>query len=282
MHSITDVVGGCILGIILVYMEDYLHAPIDKIITGNNFAGRSTSIFAIQSDATALVLLCTTIVIFVRIHPEPAENCPCFDDNVAFAGVMLGLWTGIYAFQQTPFVTEDMSIGDETISRGNVAYSYAYLGFFKSVARVVTGVVGIFIWRMTAKKVLAKVLPSTYRWLDRNLFLLPRKFYASSTTEKERPKLPKRRMTLTPSVIHLPMMPKETSGPQSESDVLEQMDNPSSVSAKLPTEVQAPPPRRDVDVASKLIVYAGIGFMAVCGVPVAFEYIGLGARQAFP
>lgn len=40
--------------------------------------------------------------------------------------------------------------------------------------------------------------------------------------------------------------------------------------------VQRPRVRYDVEVVTKLIVYCGIGWLSVEGVPVVFELVGLG------
>lgn len=118
MHGFLDVVVGSALGALLAWIQWAFRAQIDA--------------FIYSGDWQAPVIVIATILILVRIHPEPADPCPCFDDGVAFAGVIIGADVGHWHYAQSRFAIS-------TPGPATVPYSWAELGLGKSVARVVLG-----------------------------------------------------------------------------------------------------------------------------------------------
>lgn len=80
MHGFFDVIVASVLGALLSIIQCLYGEGFDRFIHSGS------------SEAPALVIL--LILILVRIHPEPADDCPCFDDSVAFAGVIIGVELG--------------------------------------------------------------------------------------------------------------------------------------------------------------------------------------------
>lgn len=119
MHGFLDVVVGVVLGAVLALAQWGLHDKIDNLVYGESF--------------WPLVALVIIILVLVRIHPEPADSCPCFDDGVAFAAVVGGAEIGCWHFSKLPFAWhwEWQPAGP--------GFSYAHLGLWKTVARVLIG-----------------------------------------------------------------------------------------------------------------------------------------------
>ena len=77
MHGFTDVVSGGVLGALLTGVH-YLY-------------GERLNDWVIGGSIIRPIILMLLILVIVRAHPEPADNCPCFDDSVAFSGVVIGI-----------------------------------------------------------------------------------------------------------------------------------------------------------------------------------------------
>lgn len=296
-------------------------------------------------------LVVATGIFLVSIIPDPIDDCPCFDDCVAFIAVLMGLIPASIHFAST-------SYSSNYPVPATIPYS-SDLGVVKSVLRLVFGVGTLFVWRLAAKKALYVLLPPIYK-----LFSLPyRPHFIPASTYNTLSTYP---IGKVPSVIDLPSMAGnvEIVGLQSAMDVHEKFslaaaaqaleqegglrarkagagvnvsghqeinmderrdessqhgrdasilsngstecgDDSSSdsekralynghhhhsyhskESTKIEDEAEAllrvermhpSKSRFDVDIVSKLVVYAGIGALAVDGIPILFEIVGLGS-----
>ncbi|KAG0308506.1 hypothetical protein BGZ98_007775 [Dissophora globulifera] len=334
MHSITDCVGGSIIGISIWAVQWTFRHTIEY--------------YMVSPIWWVPPLVIATGILMVSIIPDPVDDCPCFDDCVAFIAVIMGLIPASIHFASTSYS-----------SNYPVAATIPYstdLGVVKSVLRLVFGVGTLFVWRLMAKKLLYVLLPPVYK-----LFSLPyRPHFIPASTYNTLSTYP---IGKVPSVIDLPSMSgnAEIVGLQSAMDVHEKYSlqaaaaeanaqagvrarkghtspheefnmeeksplldhhhyhqhrphRDSSVTsndstlcgdsdsghgngymvrekdgafvsrfedeaeALLRVERMHPPKSRfDVDIVSKLVVYAGIGALAVDGIPILFELVGLGA-----
>jgi len=159
MHGFFDVVIGSLLGALLSLVQCLYGGVFDEFI----FSGTIKEVFVV-----ILVILA-----LVRIHPEPADSCPCFDDSVAFAGVMIGAEFGNWHFAQTNFALSDPP--------ATVPFRLESIGWFKAVARIVLGVVIIFAWREVMKPSLLRYLPPVFRIIERLGLSLPRRFFTRAS-----------------------------------------------------------------------------------------------------
>ncbi|KAL7911153.1 acid phosphatase/Vanadium-dependent haloperoxidase [Trichoderma velutinum] len=336
MHGFLDVIIGSIMGVGITVLEYYYGPPLD----------------AAMQHGTWLVPVIAglVVVIFVRIHPEPADDCPCFDDSVAFAGVVIGLEAGTWTVGRT-------FLADAESSMGVLPYVSWVIP-----ARMVVGIIAIFVWRETMKPTLLKVLPHIFRLIESTGFDLPRRFFTPASEYKSVP--PGSRLdTLFPTASDFPRMVESirhpttrgrsvSIGPQSAADAYETLayrerqrrdsigsnaslkskssnmdlngkeedksgkgaqtsgaqkagfnDNeslrgPNDILVMQGTEngnpdiylsmedardekevfsqLVKPRVRYDVEVVTKLVVYAGISWLAVAGMPMVFSFIGLG------
>lgn len=160
MHGFLDVIIGTLLGALLAAVE---------ILFGNSFDH-----WVCQDSFSAPLIVTLVILVLVRIHPEPADDCPCFDDSVCFAGVVIGCEIGVWHFSKTRFAYDDPV-------PGTVAFSLHQLGWLKAVLRIVLGVFIIFAWRATMKPLLLRFLPPLFRILERLRMNLPRKFFLQAS-----------------------------------------------------------------------------------------------------
>ena len=160
MHGLMDVVIGSLLGALISYVQVlYGQAFDDYILTGT----------AINVAAVVLGILC-----LVRVHPEPADDCPCFDDSVSFAGVFLGQIMAhnhcgrLRAFWDIPY--PDTSL-----------YRLEHLGWTKTLLRMCLGVLVIFVWREVMKPTLLQILPPVYRGLEKVGLIIPRRSFTRAS-----------------------------------------------------------------------------------------------------
>ncbi|GAP93139.1 putative PAP2 superfamily protein [Rosellinia necatrix] len=333
MHGFVDVVIGSIMGVVITLVEFYYGPPLELYLQLNGWA----AVFA-------AVLV---IIVLVRVHPEPADDCPCFDDSVCFAGVMIGLEVGTWHFARSPLA--------------EIPFDLDALGWVVVILRVLFGVLVVFVWREVAKPTLLKTLPHVFRLIETWGLSLPRRFFMPASEYKNIP-LRLKVDNVMPSVSDLPGLitavrhPRRgrsvSIGPQSAADAYETLayrerrrkesnaslrskasvqelakeqagrssavnsgqQKPSDfekqmgegtvvVSADKSKETNGEPEmyigqqdelgekevfsklvrprvRYDVEVITKLVVYAGIAWFAVEGVPILFELIpGLGAGR---
>ncbi|KAJ8105501.1 hypothetical protein ONZ43_g7403 [Nemania bipapillata] len=336
MHGFVDVVIGSIMGAVITLVEFYYGPPLDLYLQQNGW----NAVF------TAVLI----IIVLVRVHPEPADDCPCFDDSVCFAGVMIGLEVGTWHFAQSPFAA--------------IPFDLHALGWLAVILRVLFGVFVVFIWREVAKPTLLKTLPHVFRLIETWGLSLPRRFFMPASEYKNIP-LHLKVDNVLPSVSDLPGLitavrhPRRgrsvSIGPQSAADAYETLAyrerrrKESNASLRSKASIQElgkdrvghssavnsghqkpsdfekqmgegivvvspansnkangepelyigqqdelgekevfsklvkPRVRYDVEVITKLVVYAGIAWFAVEGVPILFEFIpGLGAGHLQP
>jgi membrane-associated phospholipid phosphatase len=208
MHGFFDVVAGSILGAIITLVEcnyggafeDYIHSTGPK--------------------AVIIVVLITFVLI--RIHPEPADDCPCFDDSVSFAAVVIGIEFGTWHFAQTTYAWSEP--GPAT-----VPYDFAEMGYLVSFLRILIGVAVIFAWRGVMKPTFLRVLPPIFRVVEALGLNLPRRFFKQASEYR---RVPKQRDddNIIPPVRDIPNLLSNfrrrrgvSIGPQSEADAYETM-----------------------------------------------------------
>lgn len=156
MHGFFDVIVGSSLGFALAFLQLAYGTAFDDWIAAESWT----------HPALAIII----VLLAVRFHPEPADNCPCFDDSVAFAGVVLGCQIGHWHFASTSFAVP----GDVPAT---VFFNLEQLGWFKTTARIVGGVVIVFLWRATMKPILLRYLPPIFRFAETIGVSLPRRFF---------------------------------------------------------------------------------------------------------
>ncbi|KAF2152305.1 PAP2 domain-containing protein [Myriangium duriaei CBS 260.36] len=320
MHGFSDVIVGSALGAIIAGVQIYWGPAFDEFIS--------------QGAWTNALVSVIIILLAVRFHPEPADNCPCFDDSVSFAGVNAGIEIGQWHFAKTSFAW------DKPVP-GTVPFDMSKLGVIRIVLRLLVGVVIVFIWRAVAKPFLLKVLPPLFRQIENVGLTLPRRFFKRASQYTKVPTLLKDDNVIPPareipkfiSSLGKPRRRTVSIGPQSEADAREMLaqreiqrkeslrslrsqgsngdiavsssaaisplevpsseEKPKLLGHELATQaspyqsdseqekvvfegIEKPRVRYDVEVVTKLVVYAGIAWLSTEGNPILFTYIGLG------
>ena len=160
MHGFFDVVVGSVLGALLSTVQCLYGDVFDHFIHTGSF------------KSPAIVVL--IILVLVRIHPEPADDCPCFDDSVAFAGVMIGVELGNWHFGRTGMAWDDPA-------PATVPFNLHALGWPRTIARIMIGVLMIFAWREVMKPALLRILPPIFRVVEGLGLSLPRRFFVQAS-----------------------------------------------------------------------------------------------------
>ncbi|KAL0579647.1 Long-chain base-1-phosphate phosphatase [Marasmius crinis-equi] len=139
-------------------------------------------------------------LLLVNQHPQPVDDCPCFEDAIAFnsvfASALLLRWSR--AFFRTDYYIEPRPMPGSgwvevfdlpgvrwmQIDRG---LSHILQWWWTAALKMVVGIAIIFAWRIVAKSLLHIILPPTFRFLS-HLFTLPkRRFYTPATDYKNVP-----------------------------------------------------------------------------------------------
>ena len=160
MHGFFDVLVGSALGASLSIVQCLYGDKFDHFIHTGSF------------KAPAVVIL--IILVLVRIHPEPADDCPCFDDSVAFAGVMIGVELGNWHFGRSGRAWNEPALA-------TVPFDLEALGWPRTFARIVIGVLMVFAWREVMKPALLKSLPPIFRVVEMLGLSLPRRFFVQAS-----------------------------------------------------------------------------------------------------
>lgn len=202
MHGFLDVLVGSTMGAVISLIEFY-YGPLIEL-------------YLREQAVTGVLVLSLIIIVLVRVHPEPADDCPCFDDSVAFAGVVIGVEIGSWHFSNSPYSL--------------FPFSLEALGWVTVIARILLGVFCIVAWREVAKPILLKSLPFLFRLIETRGLALPRRFFIPASEYKD---IPLRLHTdnMVPSVSEIPKIVDNirkggrgrsvSIGPQSAADAYE-------------------------------------------------------------
>jgi dihydrosphingosine 1-phosphate phosphatase len=209
MHGFFDVIVGSALGALIGVIQIYAGPMFDLWISQGSWL----------KPLTAMLI----VLVLVRIHPEPADDCPCFDDSVAFAGVVMGAQLGAWHYANLPYSIDDPI-------PGTVPYRLQSVGLLKTCIRIVLGVTTVFLWRGSMKATLLRILPPLFRFFERIRVNLPRRFFLNASQYTSIPALRKDDNVIPPASETLPRLfttlrhPRKRAvsvGPQSAADAYE-------------------------------------------------------------
>ncbi|KAI9713202.1 MAG: hypothetical protein M1820_001187 [Bogoriella megaspora] len=210
MHGFFDVIIGSALGALLTMLQTSYSDTLELWL----FDG------PLQNPLIAILVL----LVLVRIHPEPADDCPCFDDSVAFAGVVMGVTFGSWHYERSGFAWSN-------VAPAFVPFNFETLGLLKAAIRIILGVFLIFAWRGVMKPALLAFLPPVFRVIEQLGLTLPRKFFMRASQYKTVPALRKDDNVIPPASsiptlitsLRHPRRRAVSVGPQSEADAYETM-----------------------------------------------------------
>jgi membrane-associated phospholipid phosphatase len=301
MHGFTDVTVGSLIGAVISLAVWYGGGPLD--------------VWMYQSSWLALVLSTLFCIWLVWIHPEPADDCPCFDDSVVVAGVVIGVEIGTWTHGR---IASDPWVGSAYEGIRPLVSSLTWPAL---VARLLLGFVTIFGWREVMKPALLRGLPHLYRLISRIGLTRRRRFFVQAPDYTSVPEN-SRIDTIFPDVKEFPRAVESirnptkrgrsvSIGPQSAADAYETLayrerqrhESGGSTAEGLDknnaskhgvredvavdegsemdvfSQVARSRVRYDVEIVTKLVVYTGIGLLASMLIPIFYELIGLGTNK---
>lgn len=210
MHSIQDVVFGSAIGVSVWVVHRLLSGPLTRWLEEE----------VILTGLLASLPIPLLVVLFglaaTASHPQPIDDCPCFEDSTAFVAVTVGVMIAHWAAGPDPPPARPFwpSQPDQLVTQ-----------LPRSLAKIVIGLLVLFTWRFTLKELLSRVLPPLFQ-LAAPLLQLPRRHYLpTSDYGAYRDELRQMRReaglqaTIIPSLVHLPI-------PQSAPDLRQRRPTP--------------------------------------------------------
>lgn len=173
MHGFTDVIAGSALGALLAFCElQFGSKQYDWVVNGS-----------IMNP----LIIALIVLIIVRIHPEPADNCPCFDDSVAFSGVIIGVNFAQWHMAQTYSTSyRILGISPEHVKLLPIGVP---ITSFNSFIRIPLGVAIIVAYRSLTKPFLFRILPPIFRVMEHLDLDLPRRYFLKASQYRTVPRL---------------------------------------------------------------------------------------------
>ncbi|KAF9237778.1 PAP2 superfamily-domain-containing protein [Melanogaster broomeanus] len=279
MHSFTDCGAGVVLGAaiwgVYVMMCNRLDAWLDS---------------GSWSVPLTLVPAC---LLLVHYHPQPVDDCPCFEGAIAVVSVILGVLSARWHLAYAGFDERLLDIMPGGLGE---AWEWEWKVQWCSLAgaKVGIGILIIFVWRLLAKAVLRAVLPPVFRMLAL-CFDLPRRQFNTPATDFGNVPVQNGSQPV-PSVIDLPES-LEVSGVngdeharngvrrrcrneavKSDSGLGPGLEKGSSAEMQKSSARWAREKHYDADVLTKVIVYAGTGLLSAEGIPILFSIMGWGVK----
>lgn len=140
MHGLVDVTMGAIIGVFVFLLRIYTSETWDHFIIHSN------------SPFVPIVAFLAYYA-YIFVHPVPIDDCPCYEDSVAFVGVMFGIDMG-------HFIVANTSLRNiNPLLPSTIGFDYNQLGLTLTILRVVIGVALVVIWKSISKPILVKFLP---------------------------------------------------------------------------------------------------------------------------
>lgn len=208
MHSIIDCIAGSALGAAITAVQWRFFDHIEDFIKLNSW---SVPIAIIPAG-----------LLMVSVHPQPVDDCPCFEDAIAFISVAMGValarWSGIrygitlntdpifHAFSSSPApALADLTpanVSAAAVPLIQIPVAGAAERYIKAGLIMVIGLVNVLLLRVIVKTACKVILPPTFRLVDQAVgFSLPRRHY---TPASDYSKIPLKELSAVPSVIDLP------------------------------------------------------------------------------
>ncbi|KAH9983798.1 hypothetical protein BJV74DRAFT_980251 [Russula compacta] len=288
MHGFLDVFVGIILGTTGWMLQRLVMPEVERWIVNGGWIAPLT-----------VTLVC---LLLVNQHPSPVDDCPCFEDAIAFVSVILGIATSFWYSKRVPALNADLFT---SVTPGAAFDSPAAVAIWVLFAllKLTTGVLIILAWRMLAKPTVQTLLPPLFRWLAHaSPVRLPHRRHYTPATEYSRG--PPHTLRAVPSMIDLDLAMAEVvddegsggvasgregrgAGGGITGAVVKRRGSPSDYAyghekvvvfeANESGALEDDKVKHyDADVLTKVVVYAGIGTIATVIVPAVFEALEWG------
>lgn len=274
MHGLVDILTGGIVGTLCFCFRHFLGTQWDQILLTDS---------QILPMWTVICFICIGYLFLIHIHAEPVDDCPCFDDSVAFIGVLIGLDVSHLIAYKTNYLTFKNAFSDPLL----IPFDFAHLGIFKVLLRVALGVVTVVIWKAVLKPIVFTILPPIYKYIG---VYLPRKNFIPTAFTKKLTRQIRSTSILNDSMnLHnLLYGVSHEMGPHGEIDYYEMLDYKTQQHVNTTDDEKDEEdaneiimtggvfkPRYDVEIIGRLIIYAGVTGSAFWGFALGCELFGL-------
>ena len=151
----------------------------------------------------APVIVTLVCLLLVHKYPSPVDDCPCFEDAIAFVSVIGGMVTGFWSSKRLPALNPELFT---SVMPGAAFDSPVAITTWVLVAmlKITTGILVIFSWRILAKPTVQTILPPLFRWLAHaSPVRLPHRRHYTPATEYSHG--PPHTLRAVPSMVDLAM-----------------------------------------------------------------------------
>ncbi|KAI3405355.2 LCB3 [Candida oxycetoniae] len=260
MHGFFDILVGSSVGALLFLFRLYWGKQWDQFLFSHGII-------------IGIMLIIGIFVSLIHFHAEPVDDCPCFDDSVAFIGVLIGLDLSHLIAYETKVFYNLNDIGDMFL----IPFD-AKRGPLNIICRFVAGVVLVVAWKSLSKPMIFTILPPVYKFIG--IYLPRRNFIATAHTSQSTRHI--RSASISNDVSQIgdlsnfikgvtdhKTLDLDNYGPNSEIDYYEMIDyskqyNDTSIDVeKLKFKSGVFKYRYDVEIVGRLFVYAGIAASAI-------------------
>lgn len=205
MHGFMDCTVGAFLGTISWMLQRLVMPKVETWVTNNGWSGASFYARAAYNTYLIFSLVPITVtlicLLLVNQYPSPVDDCPCFEDAIAFVSVILGQMTSFWYSKRVPALNAD---NFTSITPGAAFDSPAAITTWMLFAtfKLTTGILLIFAWRLLAKPTVQALLPPLFRWLAHaSPIRLPHRRHYTPATEYSHG--PPHTLRAVPSMIDL-------------------------------------------------------------------------------
>ncbi|TFY75702.1 hypothetical protein EWM64_g8311 [Hericium alpestre] len=105
---LTFYVGSIVGGRLYMGMHGFVDCTVVErwVVTGHWSGWFSLHVSQAAANVSVVVPLIVTAACLLSVnqHPQPVDDCPCFEDAIAFMSVDLGILLGLYAAAHLPFL----------------------------------------------------------------------------------------------------------------------------------------------------------------------------------
>ncbi|KAI0317450.1 hypothetical protein OF83DRAFT_1058645 [Amylostereum chailletii] len=279
MHGFMDCTVGIVLGALMWLVQFSVMPVVERWLIGSGWIGPVT-----------VLAVC---LLMVNQHPQPVDDCPCFEDAIAIISVVMGILISFWVSKRVPSL--DAALFTTVTPGHTLDTTGAWLTWtLFALLKLATGILAIFAWRILAKPTTQTVLPPLFRFLARLPVDLPNRRHYTPATEYAHG--PPHHLRAIPSVIDLDMTLNMDDADGYASGTADKLRNGAvkrrggqpekTVEFREVKEDQLQDAivvkHYDADVLTKVVVYAGIGVIATMLTPAAFEALEWGVGFPSP
>ncbi|PWN36219.1 uncharacterized protein FA14DRAFT_167969 [Meira miltonrushii] len=176
MHSIMDIIAGCALGALVTAAQWLLFEPLESMMETGGLKVPVTLFFV--------------VLIMVTVHPQPLDDCPCFEDAIAFLAVVVGIFLsrwmnltfGLLPKQDGPLTPKFRNSLPLFADMQSPSAASFIIGIGKIAIVMTLGIACVVATRAVVKTICKIALPPVFRFVQGTFgFILPRRHYTSST-----------------------------------------------------------------------------------------------------